>query len=69
MEHLSTIVLMGLKGDKKSPLKTRSVKGISFLLIERKNYQNTLILKEFMTVQISAKAPVRYLSSAINLLC
>ena len=48
MWHISGKIC--IKGDKKSPLKTRSVKGISFLLTERKNYQNTLILKEFMTV-------------------
>ena len=34
-----------LKGDKKSPYKARSVKGTSFSVTERHNYQNTLLGK------------------------
>ena len=48
MWHISGKIC--IKCDKKSLLKTRSVKDISFLPTERKNYQNTLILKEFMTI-------------------
>ena len=56
-----------LKGDKKSPCKTRSVKYTSFWITERENYLNTSITKEVLTFSMHSLSLYHACSQYIQL--